>query len=307
MKKLILLLSVAALVLGIAGTALAADEELPHTGRILIAVGGDIDVPAGEQADAVIVVNGEARVAGTVNSLLVVDGTATITGGTLETLAIVNGQAVLRGDTSILHDVYRYASTVDLAESVAFGGEVRDLTGDLVAFGIFIGLAALALWIGIGIATLVAGLLIAGLAARQVRSATALISREPVTTFLVGLLAVIVPPVLAVMAIVTIVGAPTGLAILLVIWPAAAFIGYVVAAIWIGEWLLYRRGDRPVPERPYGAALLGLAVAFVIGLVPVATAILSLFGLGAVVRAAWRTLRGTGTQAAPQGAPVPVA
>ena len=59
-------------------------------------------------------------------------------------------------------------------------------------------------------------------------------------------------------------------------------------------------------ERPYAAATVGLLVAFVIGLVPLVTAILSIFGLGAVVLAAWRTLRGGGAvQPLVQQAPVP--
>jgi hypothetical protein len=108
---------------------------------------------------------------------------------------------------------------------------------------------------------------------------------------------------------VTIVGIPTGIGLLVVIWPAVAFIGYVVAAIWLGQWLLGRREGAVLPERPYGAAIVGVLVAFVIGLIPVVTAVLSIFGLGAVVLAAWRTLRGRGatpqpmlrTQPAPMG------
>jgi hypothetical protein len=44
---------------------------------------------------------------------------------------------------------------------------------------------------------------------------------------------------------------------------------------------------------------VGLLVAFVIGLIPIVSAVLSILGLGAVVLAGWRTLRGGGT-------PVPV-
>ena len=135
----------------------------------------------------------------------------------------------------------------------------------------------------------------AGLAARQTRSATTLIRQEPGKTFLVGLLAVVVPPILAVLAMATIVGIPAGLGLLIVVWPLVAFIGYVVAAIWLGEWLLGRREGAVPAERPYAAATVGLIVAFVIGLIPLVTAVLSIFGLGAVVLAAWRTLRGTPT------------
>ena len=297
MKRLIPLLAAIALLVGLAGAALAADEQLPHSGRVVIVAGGDVEIADGEQADAVLVMGGDVRIAGTVNALLVVDGTATITGATLETVAVINGSADLGAGTTILGDVHRFGSTVTRADGVEIGGSVRDLTGDIAAFGIFIGAAALVLWIGFGLATLLVGLLIAGLAARQVRTATALIGRETGRTVVVGLLSIIVPPVVAVLLMVTVIGIPAGIGLLIVLWPAVAFIGYIVAAIWLGEWLLGRRSPDAVPsERPYAAVTLGLIVGFVIGLVPFVTAILSILGLGAVVLAATRTLRGGSAQ-----------
>jgi hypothetical protein len=293
-KKLFMLIAALALALGMTSVAYAADEELPHSGRVLFVAGGDIEVDADEQADAVIVINGDARIAGTVNSLVVVDGTATVTGGTLEGVAIINGTLNLEAGTTVLGDVGQLGSDVSQAEGVEIGGSVNDLAGDVAGFGVFLGFTALAVWIGVGIATLIVGLLMAGLAARQTRSATTLIRQEPGKTFLVGLLAVVVPPILAVLAMATIVGIPAGLGLLIVVWPLVAFIGYVVAAIWLGEWLLGRR-DGARAERPYLAATVGLIIAFVIGLIPLVTAVLSIFGLGAVVLAAWRTLRGAPT------------
>ncbi len=302
MKKLFVLLAALALALGLTGSTFAADGELPHTGRVVFVAGGDIEVGADEQADAVIVINGDARIAGTVDSLVVVDGTATVTGATIEGIAIINGSLELEAGTTVLGNIGQLNSEVVQAEGVEIVGTIDDLTGNVALFGAFIGFAALAIWIGVGIATLVAGLLMAGLAARQTRSATSLIRREPGKTFLVGLLAVIVPPVLAVLVMITIVGIPAGLALLILVWPLLAFIGYIVAAIWLGEWLLGRREGAMPADRPYAAAAVGLIVAFVLGLIPLVSAALSILGLGAVVLASWRTLRGnrTLTQPAPQ-------
>ena len=59
---------------------------------------------------------------------------------------------------------------------------------------------------------------------------------------------------------------------------------------------------RSPADRPYAAAAVGLIVAFVLGLIPLVSAVLSILGLGAVVLASWRTLRGnqTLTQPSPQ-------
>jgi hypothetical protein len=281
------------LVLGLAGAVAAADDELATSGRLLLAAGGDIAVAADEQADAVFVIRGDAHISGTVNALVVIDGTATISGATLDSLVAINSTVELEDGTTILGDLSRLGASVHQNGHVEIGGTMRDLVGDAAAFGLFLGAAAIVLWIGVALATLVVGLLVAALGARQVHAATRLITRQPGTTFLVGLLAVIVPPLVAALLFVTILGIPAAIGLLLFVWPAAAFVGYLVAVIWIGEWLLGARGSVEVdPEqRPFRAVLLGLVAGFVLGIVPLLTAVISIFGLGAVVRAAWQTLR----------------
>ena len=75
---------------------------------------------------------------------------------------------------------------------------------------------------------------------------------EPVLTLLVGLAGLVVIPLVAILAMITVVGAPLGLAILFVVWPAAAFAGYLVAGIWIGEWLLGRDSRRATGTALHG-------------------------------------------------------
>lgn len=290
MKKVLAVLAALCMALAATGITYAADG-FEESGRVLIAFGGDIEVAAGEQADAVVVISGDAQISGTVTTLIVADGTASTTSGAeLESITVFNGTADLASGTIVRGDVNRFNSTINRADGVEVGGAERDLTSDVASFGLFLGAAAILLWIGFAVATILVGLLVAGLAARQVRLATGLISREPGRTFLVGLLAILVPPILAVIAFVTIIGIPASLGLLFVLWPFTAFIGYMVAAIWLGEWLL-GRGNRTPAERPYLASIVGLAVAFVLGFIPLITAVISIFGLGAVVLAAWRTLR----------------
>jgi hypothetical protein len=292
MKRLLALVAGVVLACATAGVTIAADGATTNADRILISIGGDIEVAAGDKADLVVVFDGDATVSGTVTTLVVANGTAaTSSGAVLESITIFNGTVDLASGTTVSGDVNQLNSTVNRAAGVAVGGSVNDLATDAAAFGLFLGAAAIVLWVGIAATTIVIGLLVAGLAARQVRLATGLISREPGKTFLVGLLAILLPPVLAVIAFVTIIGIPAALGLLLVLWPITAFIGYVIAAIWLGEWLL-ARGNRPAAQRPYLAAVVGLVVAFLLGFIPLVTAVISIFGLGAVVLGAWRTLRG---------------
>ena len=46
----------------------------------------------------------------------------------------------------------------------------------------------------------------------------------------------------------------------LVLLPAMALLAWIVAAIWIGDWLVDRMRGAVEPDRPYRAAVLGVIV-----------------------------------------------
>jgi hypothetical protein len=255
-----------------------------------MAFNGDITVPAGEQADAVIVTNGRATISGEVKNVVVFSGSAILDGATLENVFVTSGTVTIGAGTTISGDVRTIDATVTQDPTAVVSGTVRAADADLVAFGAAVLPLIMLFILGFALVTVVAGLALAALAARQVRSAEELITHQPAETFVFGLAGLVVIPLVAVLSMVTIIGAPLGLAILLMVWPAAAMAGYLVAAIWVGEWLLYR-GDTRRPERPYLASVLGLLVLQVAGLIPFVIPIASLFGFGAVLFLAWRTFR----------------
>lgn len=295
MRRLLFLGSLVMLLAGMTASVSAADSiatsDLPRTGRVLIVAGGDITVPQGEQADLLIVAAGDASVSGTVNALVMIDGTATLTGATVGTVVVVSGTVDVGPGTVVLNDVAEARGTV-----VSSGGEImgstRELATGIAVFGVFAGIVALIVWVGVGVSALVAALVLSSLAGQQLRKAAWLVGHEPVPSILLGLASIVVIPLVAVLAMVTVIGIPTGLGILLVMWPALAFLGYLVGAIWIGEWLLSRRAGHVPAERPHMAAVVGLVVAFVLGLIPLLSAIISIVGTGAVILAVWLTWRG---------------
>ncbi|HSH34263.1 MAG TPA: hypothetical protein VLB31_11625, partial [Actinomycetota bacterium] len=149
-----------------APVAMAADEALPHTGRVLMAFDGDITVPVGEQADVVLVVNGDADIAGTVNTLTVIDGNATLNGATVESIVIVSGTLALEEGTTVLGNVRSIESTVTQAEGVAIAGDIKGVDAELIGLGAFLGPALLLFALGLLLASLVAGLLLVALGTR---------------------------------------------------------------------------------------------------------------------------------------------
>jgi hypothetical protein len=288
---------------------LAADPSLPHTGRILVSTDGDISVPASEHADVVVVVNGTATIAGEVNTIVVVDGAANLTGARTESVFAVRSPVTVGPGSVVLGNVMKVDSVVTQVGDGSITGGVRDIAADIAGIGMFIGPALILAYVGFALAAIAAGLLLAGLAARQVRAAEALISGQPVQTLVAGLAGVFLPIFLVAILFVTIVGAPLGIGILIGLWPLAAFLGYLVAGIWIGDWVLARMSPGTTRDRPYLAAVLGLLILQVLAILPFLSFIASLFGFGAVLLLAWRTIRtgSTPMSAIRQPAPAPMA
>ena len=289
MRRIVIVLAGIVLALGLAAPVLAADPK--HTdGPVLLAFNGDITVPAGEQADFVMVTGGTATVAGDATTVVVLDGQAVLTDATVESIFVAGGTVTVDAASTVTGDIRTLNSTVTVDPAASVGGKVSSLEGDLVAATAILVPMALLFVLGFVVVSLAAGLALAALGARQVRAAERLISHEPGQTLLVGIAGLVIVPVIAILAMITVVGAPLGFAIMFMVWPAAAYLGYLVAGIWIGEWLLYR-GDRPAPERPYMAAVVGILLLQIISLVPFVGAIASLFGFGAVLLLAWRVFR----------------
>ncbi|HEY4632771.1 MAG TPA: hypothetical protein VIH00_02555 [Candidatus Limnocylindrales bacterium] len=282
--------------------------EMPHDGWVLWSTGGDVSVAAGEHADAVIVIDGTATIAGEVNSLIVVSGRAELTGATVESLVAISSQVDIGAGTTVLGDVRYLDSTVTQAPDAQVTGRVSDLTGDFAVFGAVLVSAFFLLWVGFVLAAVVAALVLAALAARQVRAAETIISREPGVALVAGIAGTFLPILLIVALFVTVVGAPLGFAILFGVWPFLAFVGYLVAAIWVGDWILARTSPGVHRERPYLASVIGMVVLGVLNIVPFVAMLATLFGYGAVLVLAWRIFRAptVGATAAPAATPAPM-
>lgn len=270
--------------------ALAA-EPVTGTGTVLVAVNRSVDVPAGDHLDTLVVVGADARISGDVGTIVVAGGTATLTGATARTLVVVNGSAALEAGTTVSGNVRTLDASVTQAPDSTVAGSTTTLEAGLAALAwLFIPLALLLL-LGFALAGLAAALFVAAFAARQVRSVESLISHQPGQVLVTGIAASVALPTLAVLLMLTVVGAPIGLAVLFVLLPAMAFLAWLVAAIWIGDWIVARSRGEAEPDRPYVAAVIGVIVLAVAAILPFVSAIATLFGFGALILAGWRTLR----------------
>ena len=291
MRRLFVLVASVAFLLSLGAPAVLAAEPVSDTGSVLVAVNRPVDIPAGEHLDMLVVVGGDARISGEVDAIVVVRGTATLSGATASTLTVVNGTADLQPGTTVRGDVRTLDGTVTQAPGATVGGSVRTLDADLAALGLLLIPVFILLFLGLGLATITAALLVAAFGARQVRSGESLIRRRPGHVLVAGVAGTVVLPLVAVLLVVSLLGAPIGLGMLFVLLPALAFLAWIVAAIWVGDWLVARMRGGAQPERPYLAAVVGVIVLAVVGVLPFVTAIATLFGFGGLLLAAWQTFR----------------
>jgi cytoskeletal protein CcmA (bactofilin family) len=253
-----------------------------------VVITGPVTIDRGETADDVVVIDGPVSVAGRVRGdLVVVSGRLRISGTVDGDVVAVADRAVLAPGARVGGDfVYGDKRPLVPAGATIKGDVQRVNVSDVTDPVGFIGAAAI--WVAVSVSALVLGLLLLWLAPRGLDAAFRAASTSLGLTIGWGLLLFFGLPILAVIALVTIVGIPLGVALLLALLPIYA-IGYTTSA-----WLLGRRLVGP-PRGRVLAFLAGLAILRVLALIPIVGGIVwfaaTVVGLGALLVATWRARR----------------
>jgi hypothetical protein len=305
--------SVAILFVALAPAAFAADPSgtpapaVTTTGVVAVTVDGTLDVPAGSSVRGVLVVDGSATIAAPIDSLVVLDGTATVSGASVDQVLVVDGRVdLVNGAAAGSVSTLRGSVTRDATSTVS--ERTTSLETGLIALGVLLAPLAILFTVGFALAGIVAAVLVAAFGARQVRDLEGRISRQPGQVLVAGIIGSIALPVLGVLLTATVIGAPIGLFLLLVGAPMLAFVGWLVAAIWIGDWILVRSGRLPEARHPYRAAILGVIVLALASILPLVSGVATVFGLGAILLAGWDAVKpDRPVEAAPVAPVMPVA
>ena len=151
----------------------------PSTRSVVASIAHDVDIPAGDHVDLLVIVRGHADIAGSVDTIVVVDGSATLTGAT----ARLARRRQRHAPTSMPAPGSRATSgrstgTVTQATGAVVGGSVRTFERNAAALALLLIPLFLLLMIGLAVTGIVVALLVAAFAARQVRTAESLISRR---------------------------------------------------------------------------------------------------------------------------------
>jgi cytoskeletal protein CcmA (bactofilin family) len=280
-----LLLAVLAALLGSPTPASArdigADDEIVITGTVR--------VPRGVFADRILIADGRVEVDGTVEGvILALDapvhiGPHAVVDG--DVISMSQRVTVDRGAT-LNQDLIYVGKKPAVARGADVHGDVRELdAGDFsLPFGAF--LLHAALWLAFTISSLALGLLLLWLApgVADVAFTTARERAGPAIAW--GLALFVGLPVAALVALLTLVGIPLGLVLLLALFPLYA-LGYVATSYVLGRAI--------VPDtRGRIAAFLGgwgilRAIAFIPVLGSVAWLGATVFGLGLLTLAFWQS------------------
>ncbi len=291
MRRLYAVMALVAILLSFFAPAAFAAGPESQTRSLILSVNSSMDVPPDQHVDTVVVAGGSARIGGDVNTVVVLGGSATLAGATAETVVVVNGSADLQAGTTVSGDVRTLNGTVTQQSGAIVRGSTKALDGDLAAFALLMIPIFIVLFLGLGLAAIAAALFVVAFGTRQVREVEALIAGRPGHVLVAGIIGMVVLPIVGILLVATVIGAPIGLAILFGLLPILAFLSWLVAAIWIGEWLVSgRRGSRE-RGRPYLAAVIGVIVLALISVIPFVTVIATLFGFGGLLLTAWRILR----------------
>jgi hypothetical protein len=304
--KPLALILIALLALLPSGLVLAQEDDRSQEGLIL-RIDGDVVIGAGETIESVIVIDGDLTIEGIVQEFaLVIEGNATVlSGGVVENdLTAVSGDIDLR-DGAQVHDIYSFRGDITRASGATVTGEVEERESFRFAAAV-IGIFSVIFWIAMTIAVIVAGLVFAAIGGRQLRAAGSAMTGDAVNT-IVGVVSVWVGlPILAVIAIITVVGFALGLGVLVFVLPGLWFLGYIVAGTRLGVAIVGGLG-REAGERPLLGAATGLIILQLVVLVPVIggliVALAGLWGAGALAFIAYRAAGGKGFG----GAPAPAA
>jgi cytoskeletal protein CcmA (bactofilin family) len=284
-----------------AGSASAATDHVVITGGVV--------VPPGQTAGDVIVLDGTVRIAGHVTGDVVsVAGPVRVSGRVDGDLIAVSDRAFL-GSTARVGGDLRYGDESPvLARGARVDGKVsnEDWDDSLNGWG---WVSVLAWWVAVSVSTLIVGVLLVWLAPRALYAAERAVQERLGATVGWGVLIAIGVPVLAIVALVTLVGIPFGIALLLAAIPVL-LVAYATAA-----WIVGRRVLRNRSASLWAALFAGWGILRLLALIPIAGELVGLaatvVGLGALAVALWRARRANAlieeTRPPAPGPPAPTA
>jgi hypothetical protein len=248
-----------------------------------IVIVGDVLVDRDQTTKDVAVADGDVTVRGTVDGdVLVADGDVTVRGRVTGDVVTLAGKAILGRRALVEGDLVYGDKKPAVAPGAQVGGDVKkfkaeDFGGGAIALRI-------GFWIAVTVSMLVLGLLLLVLFPKAADAVAGTAKGRTLRALLVGLLAFILLPIVAIIALVTVVGIPLGVGLLLALLPIYG-LAYTTSAFVVGR-AVSKTGAR------FLAFVIGLLILRVLAFVPFLGGLIwflaTILGLGALFVSAQR-------------------
>lgn len=290
------------LLLSVAGPASAQDDGSGAGENDQVVLTGQLLIEADRTVDTAVIFNGRATVEGTVREdLFVMNGDTEISGTVNGDVVVFNGDVAVLSGAEIGGDLVTQSTPQVEAGATIRGSQTNIATKFDYDVGAFAG--RFVWWLGYTVSVLILGLLLLAFAPHLDEAVVETIRARLGSSIGWGVALFFLLPIAAILLLVTVVGIPLGLFVMLAL-ALIYTIGYAVATHGVGR-LVMRSSSR------YVAFLIGLVILRALALIPVVGGLLwllaSVWGLGllAVAIRAGRTPRAVTTAGAPP--PMPVA
>ncbi len=262
-----------------APAAVSAATTSGESEAAIVVISGDVTVQRGETVDGVFLASGDARIAGEVaGDVIVLSGDVLVSGRIDGDLFTAGGTAHLLPTAEVTGDVGYGDERPRVALDARVHGDVTKQDWPDIG-GLFAGIAGFLIWLAVTLSLLVLGALLL-LIAPGAADALQARSRERLgPTIAIGIAILIVLPVIAFIAAITLVGLPLAIGIGLALLPLGA-IAYVASAYALG-----RRMVEP-PRHRMLSFLAGLGALRLVAFVPILGTVVGIaalvFGLGLI-------------------------
>lgn len=302
----------------VAGDALIGGGVVTVTSRI----GGKLEVGAGQVSiGPQAVITGATRIAGgNVTFDGRSEGGARLTGGAVTVNGTVTGDLILQGGRIVIgptaaisgNVIVRSLNEPTVDPNATIGGTVRleapSTWWDRAMFESWpfrFGFAAF-----IALSTFVAGIVLMILGRGTFEDAVTIARVKVVSSFLIGLVSLILLPIVAAILMATVVGIPAGLALLFAL-PVLLVASYAVAATGLTDLIFNRPQSPRIAGRTVVFLIVGAIILGLVSLIPAVGSILLLllviWGAGAFLRSARRRAKRSRRAAPFDGDKSPVA
>ncbi len=245
----------------------------------IVVVSGAVTVERGETVDGVFVASGDTRIAGEVDGdVVVLDGDVLVSGRIDGDLFTAAGTARLLPSAEVTGDVeYGDEHPLVAADARVHGDVTKQDWPDVGGLVSWVG--GFLVWLAISLSMLVLGALLLLIAPRAADALEARSREKAGPTIAIGIAILIVLPLAAVLAAITLLGLPLAFGIGLALLPLGA-VAYLASAYALGRRIL------EPPRQRLLALLVGLAILRLAALVPILGLLVGLaalvFGLGLI-------------------------